>query len=339
MSAPVVVTGASGFVGRHLVTALQNRGEAVRAVDLAFNPPVAGAECLTASVMDSEAMARICHGAGSVFHCAANPQLWAPRASAFEEINVGGTTTMLEAATAAGVDRFIHVSSYVTLMTKALAGQTVSETAKTTEHEMLGLYPRSKWISEHIVLNATSGPECIAVLLPAPVGPLDYRMTPPTKLVRDLINGRVPAVINCLMNVVDVRDLADGLVRARDKGTRGERYLLTGEDLTINAFLDVVRDVSGVEMPSAKVPVPVAWLAALVEEKLIAPVTGRAPNAPLTGVQLAATRIRFDNSKARRELGFNPAPTRMALSDALVWMRDQGWLRREITLNYPDNSL
>ena len=149
-------------------------------------------------------------------------------------------------------------------------------------------------------------------------------MTPPTGLIRDLVERRIPATMKCRMNVIDVRTLAEGLIAARDMGRSGERYLLTGEDLSMEEFLDALSRISGVAMPSRNVPASIAHAAALIDEKLISRLTGKPPRAPLTGVRLARTNINFDNSKARSELNLNVTPIDDALRDALEWLRDEG---------------
>ena len=329
MTGSVLVTGAAGFVGRHLVAALLRRGEKVRALDLSFEPELPGAECIVGSVTDPDGVAEALAGIEFVFHCAANPQLWSSDPQAFTRVNVEGTRIVLETARRLGVKRAVHVSSFVTLMAKRLAGQTVDEQVKLQPADMLGPYPLSKYLSERLALDlAGDGFQVVAALPSAPIGPLDYKMTPPTKLIRDLVRGRVPATLKCRMNVIDVRMLADGLIAARDRGRSGERYLLTGEDLSMAAFLETLASVSGVRMPKRTVPGYVALTAALIDEKLVARVTGKRPAAPLSGVQLAATNIRFDNSRARSELGLNTGSTREALQDALTWMQAEGLLRR-----------
>lgn len=323
MSGKTLVTGAAGFVGRHLAAALVRRGEIVRGLDLAFVPPMPDVECIVGSVTDSDKVAEALEGIDSVFHCAAIPHLWAPDPGAFERINVDGTRIVMETARRSGVTRAVQVSSFVTLMSGRTAGKTVDEATTLRASDMLGAYPLSKFRSEHLALShAREDFKVVAALPSAPVGPLDYHLTPPTKLLRDLVRSRVPATLKCRMNLIDVRALAQGLIAARDVGRSGERYLLTGEDLSMQEFLATVESVSGVRMPRRNVPGVIAQIAAQVDERVVSRLTGRAPGALLTGVRLARTGIRFDNSRARTELGLEVPPLRDALTDALDWMRE-----------------
>lgn len=327
MSEWTLVTGAAGFVGRHLAAALVRSGERVRGLDLSFDPTVPDIECMVGSVTDPDSVAEAMEGVTSVFHCAAIPHLWSPDPDAFERVNVEGTRIVLETARQSGATRAVHVSSFVTLMSSRNAGQTVDETTTLRASDMLGAYPLSKFRSENLALSlAREGFKVVAALPSAPVGPLDYHLTPPTKLLRDLIRGRVPATLKCRMNLIDVRALAQGLIAARNVGRSGERYLLTGEDLSMQEFLTQVEGVCDVPMPRRIVPGVIAQIAARIDEGVVSRMTGRAPGALLTGVRLARTGIRFDNSRARTELGLQVPPLRAALTDALDWMREVGLL-------------
>lgn len=330
MNGMALVTGAAGFVGRHIVRVLAEQGVRVRGLDLAYVPALEEAECHVGSILDPDVLAAAVDGVDTVFHCAAIPHLWTPDPQDFDRVNVLGTERVVAAARAAGATGLVHVSSFVTLMAARLRGQTVDESVQTTEADMLGAYPLSKYRSEQVALaSATPDFKVVAVLPPAPIGPLDHGLTPPTRLVRDLLDRRIPAVLDTIMNVVDVRSLALGIVHAAEHGQSGERYLLTGENLSMRDFLVTLEAVSGTSMPRRMVPVPVAWSAAWVDEHLIARLTGRAPGAPLTGVRLAATKMRFDNSKARTALGFAPPPIDAAIGDAVEWLRASGLCRRD----------
>jgi dihydroflavonol-4-reductase len=222
----------------------------------------------------------------------------------------------------------VHVSSYVTLVGGPDLGEvTLDETVELTPSDMLGRYPRSKREAELAALSAARmGQEVVIVQPSAPVGPGDYRLTPPSRMIRDLAAGKTPAILDCLLNLVDVRALADGIIAARDKGRSGERYLLTGEDVTMSELAAKVARLTGTPPPRFTVPHWLALAEARVEAGISA-MTKRPPTAPLTGVRLAGRRVRFDNAKARDELGFAPPPIDAALADAVASMRAAGLLR------------
>ncbi|HUF87252.1 MAG TPA: NAD-dependent epimerase/dehydratase family protein [Thermohalobaculum sp.] len=329
MSRPTLVTGAGGFLGGHVVAALAGRGEAVRALDLAFPAPLAqGVERIEGSILDPDLMARAAQGTAAVIHCAALTDLWARRRVLYDRVNTRGTCEVLVAARRAGA-RVVHVSSYVTLVGGPDAGAaTLDETVELPPSALLGPYPRTKREAELFALSAARmGHDVVVVMPSAPVGPGDWRLTPPTRMIRDLAAGRTPALLDCLINLVDVRAVAEGVIAARDRGRSGARYLLTGEDLEMAGIAARIGALAGVRPPRWRVPPGVALAAARVEAAL-ASVTGRPPKAPLTGVRLAARRVRFSSAKARAELGFDPPPVEAALADAVDWLRAAGMLAR-----------
>jgi dihydroflavonol-4-reductase len=327
VSGPTLVTGAGGFLGGHVVAALQARGEAVRALDIAFPAaPAPEVERIDGSILDAALLARAAAGAHSVIHCAAVADLWTADRFAYHRVNMRGTCEVLIAARRAGA-RLVHVSSYVTLIGGPDPGEvTLDETVELTPSDMLGRYPRSKREAELAALAAARMGQHVVIVQPcAPVGPGDHRLTPPGRMIRDLAAGEIPAVLDCLLNLADVRALAGGILAARDRGRSGERYLLTGEDIAMPDLASRVARLAGVAAPRFTVPHWLALAAARVEAGASA-LTGRPPNAPLTGVRLAGRRVRFDNSRARGELGFAPPPVDRALADAVAWMRETGML-------------
>ncbi len=324
MSRRVLVTGGGGFLGGHVCAALNARGDQAIGLDLAFPKPQVGWTQIEGSILDAELLARAADGVDAIIHAAAIADLWTRRAEDYERINVGGTRAVCAAARTAGA-RLVHVSSYTTLV----AGpdrpeRTLDETHEIAPDALLGAYPRSKRRAELAILDAVEAGLDASIVLPSsPVGPGDHRLTPPSKMIRDFARGALPAYLDCLINLVDARAVADGILAAMDRGAPGRRYLLTGEDLPLGDVAALIERDTGTPAPKARAPYRLAWSAAWVEAGLSA-LTGRPPNAPLTGVRLAGRRVRFSNARAREELGFAPPPLETALKDALLWMAETG---------------
>lgn len=313
-----LVTGGAGFVGRHLVAALKARGERVRVLDLVA---VNGADSIAGSIDDPKAAAAATEGVDTVFHLAGNAQLWARDERAFDRVNHVGTRVMLDAARAKGVRRFVHCSSLTTLVGKRtpIGASSADETVRLAPEEMLGFYPRSKLLAERAVEEA--GIDAVIVLPTEPLGPGDESLTPPTRMILDLFAGRTPATIDCMLNFVDVKSLAEGLIAARDKGRRGERYLLGGENVPMRRLLNALESVSGRKMPRAQLPFAAAYMAGVVDTGFVARLTGKPPKAPLTGVRLAGRRVSFSSDKAEAELGWRSAPFEQSLKEAFDWFK------------------
>lgn len=319
-----LVTGAAGFVGKHLVRALEARGERVRSLDL---QPAECAETIIGSVSDAAAARRAVAGADFVFHLAGEAQLWARRPAIFNNVNLRGTEVMAAAAREAGVQRFVHCSSLTTLVGRSTpkGASRADETRRLEASEMLGAYPRSKLLAERAVEKAVAGGLDAVIAVPTePLGPGDISLTPPTRMIRDFVNGATPAYIDCTLNFVPVDSLAEGLIAARDRGRRGERYLLAGENVRMAALLAAIARLTGRTAPKTRLPIAVAYLAGFVDTVLIAALTGKAPTAPMTGVRLAARRVEFSSEKALRDLGWRAGAFEPALEKAVAWLRDEG---------------
>lgn len=323
-----LVTGAGGFLGGHVVQQLCARGEPVRAMDIAFPGPLPdGAERIKGSVVEADDLQKAAKGASAIIHAAANARLWAPGRFDHDRINVAGTCRVLVVARQTGA-RVVHVSSFTTLIgANTPDGAVLSEADEIPPSQMLGAYPKSKRQAELAVLSAVKGAGVDAVIaMPsAPIGAGDVNMTPPAEMLRDLAAGKTPALIESTLNLVDVRAVATAIIAARDHGRRGERYLLSGSDISMRALASKIAALTGVVAPRFTVPMGVAMGAARVESMLSA-ITGKPPKAPLTGVRLAAMRCGFDNAKAVAELGFAPRDLEVCLTETLDWMKRAGHL-------------
>lgn len=321
----VLVTGAGGFLGGHVVRRLVAAGVPVRGLDLTTPMDLPSAtDWVEGSVLDADLLAKAFQGVDRVIHAAAIAALWSPGRFDFDRVNVVGTCRVLAEARRAGA-RTVLVSSYTTLVGRdTLPGARLDETIEVVPNRLLGLYPRSKRQAELAALAAAAAGQPVTIVLPsAPVGAGDINLTPPAKMLADLAAGRTPALLDCTLNLVDVAAVADTVIAALDRGKTGQRYLLSGEDIRMRDLATLIAGLGGKPAPRATVPLWLA-LAAARAEALVARVTKRPPTAPLTGVRLAARPCLFDNTRAREELGFAPRPLRTALAEALVWLREAG---------------
>lgn len=327
MSRRILVTGAAGFVGRHVVHALAARGDVVVALDLDHAAALPeGVERRRATVTDPAGVRAAVEGCDGVVHAAAIATLWAERRGAHDAINREGTDIVLKAARDAGA-RFVLVSSYTTLVHAATPhGAWLTEGERHPPESLLGPYPASKRAAEIAVERAAeAGADALSVLPSAPVGPGDARPTPPGRMILDLARGATPALLDTTLDLVDVRALAAGIVAALDRGARGGRYLLSGEAVGLVDLAARIARLAGRRPVARTVPLSLALAVSHVEEAL-GRIVRRAPTAPMTGVRMAAIAPRFDAGLARRALGYVSPPIDDALADALAWYVDQGRL-------------
>jgi dihydroflavonol-4-reductase len=323
-----LVTGGAGFVGGHLVRALLGAGQSVRVLDL---NPVKGVESIVGSVEDRDKVRAAMRDIDVVYHLAGVAQLWARKKDQFERINHQGTRVVLDAAAEAGVRRFVHCSSLTTLVSRAtrIGASSADETTAPALEDMLGPYPRSKALAEAAVNEAVSrGLDAVIAVPTEPLGAGDASLTPPSRLIVDLLNGRIPATIDCVLNFVSVASLAEGLIAAAARGRRGQRYILGGDNVPMDQLLAELERQSGANLPRLKLPYALALAVGFADTAIFARLTGDPPGAPLTGVRLAGRRVSFSSRKSEVELGWKSEPFETALAAALQWFRENGRIAR-----------
>jgi hopanoid-associated sugar epimerase len=326
-----LVTGGSGFIGRHVVAALAAAGVTVRVLDLAGpdDSDAVDVEFISGSILDPECVSAAMVGVRRVYHLAGIAKLWSRDRSDIERINAVGTATVMRVAAARGVERVVHCSTEALLLAKRRSGEAlIDETAQPRLADMPGPYTHSKLVAEQSVFTAASeGLDALIVNPTVPIGPGDHNLTPPAAMLAMFLNGQSPAYLNCMLNLVDVRDVAAGMLLAADKGRTGERYILGGENVTLLDLLQLLERLSARPMPTRVVPGWLALLAAAGAEWVADHVTGRAPAATREGVKLALRSGPFDSQKARRELGYVTRPLQDTLNEAVAWLRAAGAIR------------
>jgi dihydroflavonol-4-reductase len=332
-----LVTGGSGFIGRHLVSLLASNGDKVRVLDLREWPEApSGVEARRGSILDRGTLDRAMAGVDRVFHLAGNPNLWAPDPQSFHDVNYQGTCRVLEAAAKAGVTRIVYTSTESILKNMRAPRDSqailIDETASLTVDDVPGPYCRSKFMAEEAAKRAADTGLPVVIVNPTmPIGPGDVLLTPPTKMILGFLNGTIPAYLNCEFNLVDARDAAVGHLQAAEKGRVGERYILGGTNLSLGALLERLRALTGLPMTRTRVPYAVAYAAAMVSESL-ANIRKQPPMAPLTGVRLARSSMAFDSRKARAELDWTSRSLDQSLLDTISDLKRRGLLLRDVSL-------
>jgi dihydroflavonol-4-reductase len=329
----VVVTGAAGFIGSAVTRALLALGASVTAIVEpgadTEDPAIAGADAvLAADVAAPGALDDALDGARFCVHTAARYAFWPRDPEHFYRTNVEGSRNVVRAAWRRGVERVCYTSSVATIGLQGTAdGGTATEDDYAHVEHLFGNYKRSKYVAEHEVLRlAAQGAPVVLTQPTFPVGPGDRRPTPTGKLVLDFLNGKVPGYVDTTLNVVHVDDLAVGHVLALERGRQGHSYVLGGENLEMRALLGLLASITGLRAPTLRVPTSLSVLAARVSDALEAGVLRREPHVPLEGARMAATQMRYDDAKARAELGYTSRPAREAVADAVAFFVDAGYV-------------
>lgn len=322
-----LVTGANGFVGCHVVRALLARGDRVRALvrEAADLRALKGLQCelVRGDLRDGAALRRAAEGCDLVFHVAADYRLWVTAPAAMYATNVEGTRNVLDAARRVGARRIVHTSTVGTLGIPA--GAPGREDTPVALADMVGPYKRSKFMAEQLALAAARDGLPIVVVHPStPIGSLDLKPTPTGRMIVDFLNRRMPAFVDTGLNLVDVADVARGHLLAAERGKVGRKYILGGENLTLEELLGRLALIAGLPAPKFRIPYPVAFGFALCAEAVARTVTRRPPRASLTEVRMARKRMFFDSARARAELGYAPGPIERALASAVACYRELG---------------
>jgi dihydroflavonol-4-reductase len=325
-----VVTGGAGFIGSHLVERLVDSGQPVRVVERPGAPVghlPACVEVVFADIRDRPALPRALAGGRWIYHLAANPNLWVRDRREFFAVNFAGTVNVLDAALAAGAKRVLHTSTE-SILTKATGNGPIDENVEISWDDAVGSYCRSKLLAEqYAFLRAAQGAPLVVANPTMPVGPGDRGLSPPTKLILDFCRGGLPATIDCTLSLIDVRDLARGLMLVMAHGRPKQRYILGHANLTLASLFALLGELTGAAVPRWRVPYPAALAYAWCSEFAADHLTARAPKATLTGVRLSRRIMHFDATRSLAEIGLRPRPIRESLADAVSWLRDTGVLR------------
>ena len=318
----ILVTGASGFIGRHAAAAAAERGYEVVALvrdAQAYRLPDHPVIVAEGDVRDPAAVRSALDGCAAALHIAGMYSFDPADAALMREVNVGGTRNVLRQALDAGVERVVYTG---TVGGSAFRGdRPPTESDLAGPDAMRGSYKRSKFEAERVVRRmAAQGAPVVTVCPTAPIGPGDEKPTPTGKIVLDFLRRRLPAYVDTGLNFVHARDVAEGHLLALERGAAGARYLLGHCDgnLTLAEAFRILADVSGVPAPRVRVPYAAA-LAAARASAAVAAALRRPPPIPPEAAQMAANRMWADPSRSVRELGLPQTPVRQAFADAVEW--------------------
>jgi dihydroflavonol-4-reductase len=260
-------------------------------------------------------------GIEHVYHLAGIAHLWVRDKAELASINAHGTQTILRAAGKMGIARVVHCSSESILLPRTGAQGALDENVSPPLADMPGPYTRSKHLAEQAASTAARSGLDVRIVNPTvPIGADDRNMTPPAAMLAMFLADRSPFFLDCVLNLVDVRDVAAGMILAAERGRPGERYILGGENMPMRELLRLIERLSGRAMPKRALPASLALAAAALAEWWADHVTGRPPLATREGVRLALRSAPFDSRKARGELGYEPRPIRSALAETIRWL-------------------
>lgn len=317
-----LVTGGTGFVGAHVVRAALRHGRQVRclvrATSRADNLEGLDVERVVGDLADPPSLQRAFGGVAEAYHCAADYRLGARDPEALYRTNVEGTRNLLRAAGEAGVGRVVYTSSVATLG-RAANGTPADESTPVRLRDMIGHYKRSKFLAERVADEAVAEGVPVVIVNPSsPIGELDIRPTPTGRIIVDFLQRRLPAYVDTGLNLVDVRDVAEGHLLAAERGQIGARYILGGRNMTLREILAELAELTGLPAPRLRLPHWVPAAAARLEAARVR-LGGGEPRVTPEAVRMSRHTMYFDASRAVRELGMPQGSVRDALRRAVEW--------------------
>jgi dihydroflavonol-4-reductase len=320
---PVVVTGATGFLGEHLCAVLLERGIAVRALARTRSDYLEelGAEVVRGDVRSAADLDVAFAGARAVFHLAGMVSRDPEDTSRMMRLHVDGTRAVMEAMVRAGIKRLILASTSGTVAVSK--DEAILDERDGTAEPLAAHWPyyASKIYQERLAfdLGKRTGLDVIALCPSLLLGPGDRRLSSTGDVLR-FLRKQLPTVPKGGVNFVDARDAAIAFANALDQGRPGERYLLGGPNWTTEEFFGRLARVSKVNAPWMKLPSKLnRWGAAAIEE--VYRWRGKEPPVDRISVEMAEHYWWFDSGKAERELGFAARDPQLTLADTVKYLR------------------
>ncbi len=324
----VFLTGASGFLGGHLLRELREAGCEVHAMSRRAESDAAiAAYCalpVRVELDDRAALTSALRGCAAVFHAAADTSLWRQQATAQSATNIQGTENLLHAAESAGVKAFLHTSSVSAWSHRVHVA--IDESVPQRGGDSWVNYERSKFLGEQAVRRA--GVPWIVFNPSHILGPGDRHNW--ARLIMMVDRETLPGIPPGVGAFADVREIARAQVRAWQQSHFGQSYLLGGEHASFVDFVHRIGAALGRRTPRRATP---AW-ALMAFGRLSdawSRVSGREPQITPEAAALTSHHLQVDSSKARRELDYRETPLDSLLADTLAWMQRQGMVGRGTT--------
>lgn len=323
----VLLTGASGFIGSHLLEQLIERGDDVRVLLLKgsnlkniekFKPPAA--DWFYGDLLDPESITKALKGCDRVYHLAGLVSTRPRDKKKIWDINYTAAINLFSACEKTKIKKIVYLASIF-----ALGGGTRESPANEEMEYNLGdmkipyfMAKRRAEVESYEFLRR--GLPIVYVYPTFCVGPGDIFLSSGAAIV-NFLKGRLPAYVKGGINVIDVRDAANALILGMEKGKVGRKYLAGDHDLEFGEYLRILGEVCGRRPPRLIIPVSVSKIAGLVMERLF-----KEPPVDYASALIAGCYWYYDSSRARSELGLKGRPIRETFRDAVNWFRENGYV-------------
>ena len=328
----ILVTGAEGFLGYHTIKLLNERQIKPRGlVDVEDEQLVQlglknlEVEIVKGSIQDLQVLRQACKGIDTVFHMKFEIALGGGKAAEekMQQINFVGTRNLLQAATEAGVKRVVISSSCLAVGLNHKP-EPINETADWDKYQFnlpYALSRRQAELESLAVEARDDNPEIVAIEPSFTMGSEDYIGAPANQLAKLISQGKFKFDIPLGFGILDVRDYAAGALLAAEKGRHGQRYLLSGENVTLRQFINQVATIAGVKPPKFLIPLPVWVVYPIVAViQLLSRIRGQPSPVNPSILELWNRYAFYDTSLAQKELGWKARSLEETISDSLQWI-------------------
>lgn len=322
----VLVTGASGFLGAKLVRRLVENGETVHILhrkssnleDLKGLPFVSK----IGDVTDRQSVIEACLDVDTVFHLAGVIGYSRAMRQVMDEVNVRGTENVVEACQTGRKPKLVYMSSVVAVGA-SYTPTTMNETSPYNIKKLnLGYFETKREAEEFVKTNTRRGRIESVILNPSTIYGAGDAKKSSRKTQMKVAQGKLPFYTSGGVSVVHEADVVAAILKAREVGRNGERYILSGENLTIKELFKRIAGFAGVEAP--KIYLPNAAVFALGKIGDLMEKFGKKGPLNTENAWTAVLYHWFDHTKAKEELGFNPRPADVGLKESVDWMKQQG---------------
>ena len=318
-----LVTGAAGHIGNVLVRELLASGVKVRALILPGEDLLSldglEIEKVEGNILDLPSLVRAMQGIENVYHLAGVISILPGRNDFVRKVNIQGTQNVLQAARQVGVRRVLYTSS-IHALSRDCSG-VIDENVPFDANNPAGEYDRSKAEASLAVLQAVrAGLDAVIICPTGVIGPHDYRDSEMGGLLRDLMKRKTHWLVEGAYDFVDVRDVAQGMRKAMQKGRKGEVYILSGEQIKFKRLKEIVQRTMGFITPGIQVPL---WLARFSARftPFYYRLTRQTPKLTEYSLETVCGNSLISSAKAKRELGYTSRPLAKTIADTIHWWR------------------
>ena len=319
-----LVTGGTGHIGNVLVKELVSRGERVRVLVLPEEDLSAfyglDVEICQGDVLDIQSIMKAMQGIDYVFHLAGIISIMPGKDLLVHNVNVVGTRNVISCAREVGVKKFVHTSS-IHAFKRVGHGIIINEETPIEPDNAIAAYDKSKAEATLAVLEvAKEGFPAVIVCPTGVIGPYDFKGSELGVLVHGWMKNKVNFLIDGEYDFVDVRDVVNGMILARDKGVPGQIYILSGELLKVSDVWKIVKALLPFKSSSINIPTQLAHYLAKIAQ-LFYQVTKTKPRFTTYSIETLHSNANISNKKSRTYLGYNPRSMKESIKDTIGWWR------------------